>query len=109
MLQKVYVKNLNTDTVYIGYYSDNNPFKTPFFTKETMRAIIEETNVINRQHRCDVIFFYDKKEDKVFCEDNEFHKGVRNGYNSHMMYTPFGMMKLYHFGDEILWEQVAMI
>lgn len=107
MLEKIYVKNLNTDTVYIGYHSESNPFKTPFFTKSTMKDIIREANLINQLHQCNIIFSYDKNEDKVICEDNEFHKGVRNGYNSHMMYTVFGLMKLYNFGEEILWEKVT--
>lgn len=104
MLKKVYVKNISTNCIYEGYYSDDNPFNTPFFTKSIMKQIIKEANQTNKSYKCNVVFRYDKPSDKVICIDNEFHKGIQNAYNSHMLYTTYGMMKLYNFGEEILWE-----
>lgn len=104
MLQKIQARNVLNDKTYEGYYSDNNPFNTPFFTKNTMKEIIEEMNDMNQSFHCNISFIYDKDNDKVICKDEEFRTGTVNAYNSHMMYTTFGMMKLYNFGNEIDFE-----
>lgn len=106
MLKKIQVKNVLNDKIYDGYHSDNNPFNVPLFTKNTMKKIIEETNQMNQSFHCNIFFIYDKNGDKVICKDNEFHSGIENSYNSHMVYTSFGLMKLYNFGNEIEFEKI---
>lgn len=104
MLQKIQVKSSLSDKIYEGYHSDDNPFGIPLFTKNTMKKIIEETNEMNQAFHCNILFIYDKESDKVICKDNEFHSGTITSYNSHMVYTTFGLMQLYNFGNEIDFE-----
>lgn len=106
MLQKVYVKNSLTGKIYESFDSANNPLNTPLFTKTVMHQILKEMNDINKTFRCNISFVYDKTNDRVVCKDDEFKKGTITPYNSHMLYTNFGLMKLYQFGNEIEWIKV---
>lgn len=106
MLQKVYVKSPLTGKVYESFDSENNPLNTPLFIKTVMHQILCDINDINHKFDCDISFVYDRKNDKVICKDNEFKKGTTTSYNSHTLYTNFGLMTLYQFGNELEWIRV---
>jgi len=101
LYKKRIFKNTLTEIKYEGYVSGDSDNAIPFFKKSVAKEIMRDTNRLNQNISCNIFFLLDG--DNVVCRDNEFHKR-NSSYPSHMIYTENGLMKLYNFGNEIVWE-----
>lgn len=103
MLKKINALNTLTEKLYEGYYSPEYNNGIPFFKKNVAKKIIEDTNKFNNLLSCSISFMIDSSHDGIVCKDNEFSHSIST-HESHMIYTEYGMMKLYNFGEDIIWE-----
>ena len=105
MLEKIVVKNTANDKEYEGFCAYNGD-PLIYFKKKVLKEIIEDFNKTNQFFSCDIRLEYHKENDEILFIDNEFSNHTEHLY-SYMLYTHFGLMKLYSLGNAIDWDVVS--